>query len=187
MSLSQSFLDSFERELTSEASHAAYRRLSGYDGILPTAMDTKALFNAILRASCDVHPPLVAAIRRLRAAGFRTAALTNDFTVSPGFLTPQEVERLQEAQALLRQDGLFHAFISSAATGSRKPERRIYDVACQALGVVQPGTILFCDDIGRNLKAAKGLGWQTFLVKDKGTDELIELLERLTTRGRARL
>lgn len=183
--LSHDFLDSFGREMVSEASHEAYRRLTGHTGPLPTAMDTAALFNRIMLASCDVHQNLLDVIRRLHAAGYKTAALTNDFSVRPGLLSPAEEQKLVESQSMLRDRGLFDLVISSAATGSRKPEPAIYRVAAAQLGV-KPERILFWDDIGRNLKAAQAQGWQTRLVGEKGTQEIIETLERLIAIRRQR-
>jgi hypothetical protein len=73
-----------------------------------------------------------------------------------------------------RQDirQIFEVFISSAHVGMRKPERRVYELAVQEiqkLGTeraerIEPGDILFLDDIGGNLKAAREVGMRTIKV-----------------------
>lgn len=55
--------------------------------------------------------------------------------------------------------------IDSSEVGSRKPEPRIYEITQARLGV-DHDRILFIDDIGQNLKAARQLGWQTVLFED---------------------
>jgi hypothetical protein len=83
---------------------------------------------------------------------------------------------------------LFDIFISSAHVGMRKPERRIYDLAIQEIqklgkenGVdIKPEDIVFLDDIGGNLKAAKQVGMRTIKVTlGKSRDAVVEL-EKVT-------
>ena len=47
--------------------------------------------------------------------------------------------------------------------GMRKPERRIYEYTLRALNV-EPHDVVFLDDLGVNLKAAKELGIRTIKV-----------------------
>jgi putative hydrolase of the HAD superfamily len=49
--------------------------------------------------------------------------------------------------------------------GLRKPDPRIYRLACRELGV-EPARTAFLDDIGRNLKAARALGMATIKVEE---------------------
>ena len=58
---------------------------------------------------------------------------------------------------------LFDAFVESAVVGLRKPDPRIYQIACRELGVT-PDRAVFLDDIGANLKAARALGMHTIKV-----------------------
>jgi putative hydrolase of the HAD superfamily len=51
--------------------------------------------------------------------------------------------------------------------GLRKPDPRIYALACRELGV-EPARTAFLDDIGRNLKPARELGMATLKVDDPG-------------------
>ncbi len=56
-------------------------------------------------------------------------------------------------------------FVESAVVGLRKPDPRIYELACRELGV-EPARAAFLDDIGRNLKTARELGMATIKVDD---------------------
>jgi putative hydrolase of the HAD superfamily len=111
-------------------------------------------------AECQPRPAMLEAIRRIRARGLKTGALTNNWV---------DGER-EPTHAL--QD-LFDAFIESSKVGLRKPDPRIYALACEALGV-EPGDAVFLDDIGRNLKAARALGMRTIKVDapEPALDEL---------------
>ena len=110
-----------------------------------------------------VRPRMVEAVRRLRAHGIRTAALTNNWLME---------EKDLEREAL---ESEFDAFIESCRTGLRKPDPRIYELACEALGVL-PGEAAFLDDIGANLKAAARLGMLT--IKVTNPDEALRELGR---------
>ena len=57
----------------------------------------------------------------------------------------------------------FDVFIESSVVGMRKPDPRIYELACRELGVV-PSRAAFLDDIGSNLKPARALGMATIKV-----------------------
>ena len=100
-----------------------------------------------------VRPRMVEAVRRLRAHGFRTAALTNNWLME---------DKDEEREDLKRR---FDAFIESCRTGLRKPDPRIYELTCERLGVL-PAEAAFLDDIGANLKVAARLGMFTIKVSD---------------------
>lgn len=95
--------------------------------------------------------PMLTAIRRIRSRGLLAAALTNNWTNN---------ERDDGSRALRDH---FDAFFESSTLGLQKPDPRIYQHACAALGV-QPEEAVFLDDIGRNLKAARALGMTTIRV-----------------------
>jgi putative hydrolase of the HAD superfamily len=65
-------------------------------------------------------------------------------------------------------DGLFDVVIESSKTGIRKPDPRIYEMACEQLGV-EAGEIVFLDDLGINLKPAAAMGMTTIKVVDAAT------------------
>ena len=96
---------------------------------------------------CD---PMVELLRELRAAGVRTALLSNSWGVAayPSQLFPE----------------LFDAVVISAEVGMRKPEERIFRHAAELLGLA-PEECVFVDDIEANVLAAQALGmtgvWHT--------------------------
>jgi putative hydrolase of the HAD superfamily len=108
------------------------------------------------------RPAMLEAVRRLRAAGLKVAALTNNWATEDG------------AAGLLRP--LFDVVIESAVVGLRKPDPRIYELACRELDV-PPADAVFLDDIGGNLKAARALGMTTIKVDDP--DAALAELERV--------
>jgi putative hydrolase of the HAD superfamily len=112
-------------------------------------VDGTRLMTYIARAGV-ARPQMVGAIRRIRARGLRVGALTNNW----------ETERPLPPSPLRE---LFDAFVESRAVGMRKPDPRIYQLACRELGV-EPRAAAFLDDIGTNLKAARALGMTTIKV-----------------------
>jgi epoxide hydrolase-like predicted phosphatase len=108
---------------------------------------------------------MLEAVQRIRARGLKTAALTNNW---------QDESREEDARALRPH---FDAYVESSVVGLRKPDPRIYQLACDELGV-HPAEAVFLDDIGRNLKTARQLGMATIKVDDpdRALTELEELL-----------
>ncbi|MEQ9529845.1 MAG: HAD-IA family hydrolase, partial [Parvibaculaceae bacterium] len=53
--------------------------------------------------------------------------------------------------------------IESSKVGIRKPDPRIYEMACEALGVSAAASV-YLDDLGINLKPARALGMTTIKV-----------------------
>jgi putative hydrolase of the HAD superfamily len=98
------------------------------------------------------RPAMIEAIRRIRARGLRTAALTNNW----GSDTPRGPHPARDH---------FDVFIESSVVGLRKPDPRIYELACRELGVAPPRAA-FLDDIGANLKTARAMGMTTIKVTD---------------------
>ena len=98
------------------------------------------------------RPEMVEAVRRC-ADRLPTGLVTNNFTLG---------ESRQELQEIL---ALYHVVIESFKVGLRKPDPRIYELACDALGVVPEGTV-FLDDLGINLKPARAMGMTTIKVVD---------------------
>jgi putative hydrolase of the HAD superfamily len=112
------------------------------------------------------RPAMLSAIRRIRANGLTVAALTNNWA--------REEER--ETSSELRD--LFDVFVESSVEGVRKPDPRIYELACERLEIT-PDQAIFLDDIGGNLKPARALGMTTIKVDDPA-EALAELEEKLS-------
>ena len=105
-----------------------------------------------LASATDVRPAALAAVRALRKSGRKVAALTNNWVN----------EDQSSKMDVLRSE--FDVFIESTRVGLRKPDPRIYQLACSQLGV-EPHQAAFLDDIGLNLKAARALGMTTIKVE----------------------
>jgi epoxide hydrolase-like predicted phosphatase len=99
------------------------------------------------------RPRMLGAIHRLRAAGYKVAALTNNWE-SPN--ADWDVPAFQ---------GLFDVFIESWVEGVRKPDAAIYLTLLERLAI-PAGDCVFLDDLGRNLKTARRLGMATIKVSD---------------------
>ncbi|HEV8584451.1 MAG TPA: HAD family phosphatase [Methylomirabilota bacterium] len=114
------------------------------------AVDGRRLMTYIAEAGRE-RPQMLRAIARLRERGLRVGALTNNWV------------REEPAPHRLREH--FDVVIESQAVGMRKPDPRIYELACRELGVTPPETA-FLDDIGLNLKSARALGMHTIKVDE---------------------
>jgi putative hydrolase of the HAD superfamily len=117
----------------------------------------------------ELRPAMVAAVRRLRAAGMPLALLSNN--VAPMEWTGQLGELL----------GLFDAIVESSVEGVRKPEPEIYVRALTRLSEavgrpIEAADCAYLDDLGINLKPARALGFSTIKVVDPA-DALAELAE----------
>jgi epoxide hydrolase-like predicted phosphatase len=113
-------------------------------------IDARELMRRVAAATVP-RPAMLEAIARLRRAGLKVGALTNNW------ITEDEGTRILAPH--------FDVFVESAVVGLRKPDPRIYELVCRELGVAPPHAV-FLDDIGSNLKAARALGMATIKVDD---------------------
>ncbi len=128
-------------------------------------IDARAMMQR-MAGSAAPRPDMLTAIARLRGAGFKTGALTNNWAHS-------DADGNRDGTRALR--GHFDIFVESSVEGLRKPDPAIYCLACDRLGV-SPDRVIFLDDIGGNLKPAKALGMATIKVEDPAV-ALAELSE----------
>ncbi len=101
------------------------------------------------------------AVRRFRAAGIKTALVSNSWA-------------REDYDADLH--ALFDAVVLSGDLGIRKPDPEIYRHAVETLGL-PPERCVFVDDLGGNLKPAKALGMAT--VRHTSAPETIAQLDAL--------
>jgi putative hydrolase of the HAD superfamily len=134
-------------ELRLDAFYAAFDRDCESAGCRISA---EALMGRVA-VSTVPRPAMIAAIARIRARGLLAAAVTNNWITE------------DEGTGVLRAH--FDAFIESAVTGVRKPDPRIFEIACAELGIEPPEAVLL-DDIGANLKTARAMGMTTIKVVD---------------------
>jgi putative hydrolase of the HAD superfamily len=115
-------------------------------------VDGRRLMEYIAQAG-RVRPQMLRAVTRLREHRLRVGALTNNWA------------REEDDPGPHRLRSHFDVMIESQAVGLRKPDPRIYQLACRELGVAPTETV-FLDDIGLNLKSARALGMHTIKVSD---------------------
>lgn len=116
----------------------------------------------ILQAlSGDIRPQMVEALRRCKAA-FRVACITNNVKSGEG---PGMARSPEKAKAVSEVLSLFEHVVESSKIGLRKPDPRIYEHACDLLGV-PPDRCIYLDDLGINLKPARAMGMRTIKVGD---------------------
>ena len=111
--------------------------------------------------SGDIRPQMVEALRRCSRA-FRVACITNNMKHGEG---PGMARSADTAQAVAEIMTLFEHVVESSKLGLRKPDPRIYQHACDLLGV-KPEECVYLDDLGINLKPARALGMRTIKVGD---------------------
>ncbi|MDE0886982.1 MAG: HAD family phosphatase [Myxococcota bacterium] len=121
-------------------------------------LSAPAMFERMGRATLP-RPIMLEAIRRIRGAGFLTAALTNNWANSPD---DETAAPWGGTRALTEH---FDVFVESSVEGLRKPDPKIYTLTCERLGITPPEAA-FLDDIGTNLKSARALGMTTIKVDD---------------------
>ncbi len=111
-----------------------------------------------------VHPDeaMVQAVRSARAAGVRTALVSNSWGVHR---YPHEMF-----------DELFDGVVISAEEGIRKPSRRMYELGAERAGVAAE-VCVYVDDLPFNLTPAEQLGMAT--VHHTSAETTIPELERL--------
>jgi putative hydrolase of the HAD superfamily len=109
--------------------------------------------------SGDVRPEMVDMLDRVKAAGYRTACLTNNVIGGDGRDLASDGRAVQIAAIMDR----FDVIVESSKVGFRKPELRFYEIACELLDV-QPDECVFLDDLGINLKPAAAMGMTTIKV-----------------------
>lgn len=111
-----------------------------------------------------VHEDVVAHVRRLRQAGYRTAIVTNN------------VKEAGDAwRSKVPLDELFDVVVDSCEVGMRKPGAGIYLLALERLGGVPPERAVFLDDHPANVAGAEAAGLRAILVESDPAGALAEL------------
>jgi putative hydrolase of the HAD superfamily len=101
-------------------------------------------------------------VRRVRATGVRTAILTNNLAqFRAGW------------KAMVDADNLVELIIDSSEVGMRKPERRIYELTVERLGVAASRSV-FLDDLEANVAGALAAG---LLAIHVGLDNTVAIAE----------
>jgi putative hydrolase of the HAD superfamily len=148
-------------EIGMEAFYSAFEADCAAAGL---TIDARVMMQKMSDSSAP-RPVMLAAIAKLREDGFRVGALTNNWA------HVENEGKHSDGTRALRDH--FDVFIESSVEGLRKPDPKIYQLACERLGVV-PAEVIFLDDIGGNLKAALAMGMATIKVVEPET-ALVEL------------
>lgn len=113
--------------------------------------------------SGEFRPRMVAALSTCKEH-YKVACITNNMKkAGEGPAMAATDERAQTAATVMAQ---FDIVVESSVEGVRKPNPRIYRIACDRLGV-RPEESVFLDDLGINLKPARAMGMTTIKVVDE--------------------
>ncbi len=118
--------------------------------------------------------PRMVEVLKICKAHFKVGCITNNFKsdASPGMA--RDEDQAAKSAAVME---MFDVIVESSIEGVRKPDPRIYEIACERLGV-GPASCAFLDDLGVNLKPARALGMST--IKVLSEDQAISELSTLT-------
>ena len=119
-----------------------------------------------LLAMIEPVEEMLDAARAARAAGHRTAIVTNNTREWGGW------------RAAWGADDLVDVVIDSSEVGLRKPDPAIFELTLERLGGPAPERTLYLDDFPWNIAAGEALGFETMLVTDP-VAAASALLERL--------
>lgn len=161
-----------------DTDHAWHQAERGEIGILDWVTDTMARaeadgigldlsFMVKMLGDLEVYDVMVECARGLRADGYRTSLLTNNIA-----------EGRDSWRPLLPLDELFDDVIDSSEVGLRKPNPKIYRLALDRLGSIDPARAVMLDDHPGNVAGAERAGMTGILVDDPAiaVDELRSLL-----------
>jgi putative hydrolase of the HAD superfamily len=117
------------------------------------------------RYFAHLHPNqrLIDYMRELRERGYKLAICTNNVR-----------EWEHRWRSMLPVDEIFSVVVDSAFVGARKPERRIYEITLDRLGV-PASAALMVDDIELNCDGARELGMRAVWFRD--SEQAIEEIE----------
>jgi len=166
------FYEAFSHELSDvQAGNEWYTHYCDRKGIeyppLPKSLSIngREFFGRMMRESQQYDPHVREAILKIREAGrHKVIALTNNY--SRAGIHPSELAFLGwDANGVVPHHikELFNDFCDSSVLGMRKPEPEFYLTACRRNNV-KPDEVVFLDDLGINLKAARELGMRTIRV-----------------------
>lgn len=162
------------------------------DPPMPT-IDGESLFWAMMAASRHPDPYVFPALERLSKAKSRPviAALSNTVIFPPDHPYSKQ-ERISAPNTpasnafFFNPRTYFDVYVASAEVGMRKPSRDIYEYALQRLDEydrrnggqgIEPGDVVFLDDIGENLKMGREVGMRTIRVQLGKTWRAVKELE----------
>ena len=142
-----------------------WRRIGEQAGVAPTEDDLARLREADVRMWARLNPAILRWADKLRAAGFKTAVLSN--------MHQDMVARIRGDSEWSRR---FDCLTLSSAIKMAKPELEIFKYCLKCLGV-DPSEALFIDDRESNVRAAEEVGIRGIVAPS--TEELKEKLKAI--------
>ena len=137
--------------------------------VLPDRLDELVLANhELLRELVVLHDDTVPFLESLRARGVRTAFVSN---------CAENTRPLLEALGLAE---LVDELVLSCEVGAAKPDRAIFDVALDRLGIA-PGEALFVDDQQVYCDGASAVGVRALLIDRSGGSGDVATLTELAS------
>ena len=120
-----------------------------------TRVDIYELFMRMAgnNAGADSKQPLVERVRGLKQEGYALGIITNNV-----------VEFGDGWRGLVPVDELFDFVVDSSSVGLRKPDPRIFQLAIEQLGGIEPGRTVYLDDYQANVDVACDLGMRGITV-----------------------
>lgn len=122
--------------------------------------------------SGGLRPRMVRALEIL-AARLPVGCITNNVRAGHGAAMARDAASAAAIDEVMK---LFGVVIESSVVGLRKPDPRIYELACSELGI-DPARTAYLDDLGINCKPAAAMGMKAIKVTDP--DEALRELETL--------
>ena len=119
-------------------------------------------FSAHLWDGLHRNEPMIELMGELRDAGYRMALLTNNVR-----------EWEPRWRSMMPVDEVFELVVDSAFVGMRKPDRAIYELTVERLGV-PADECLFVDDFAHNCAAAREVG-MTAVVYEEPDQAIAEI------------
>ena len=109
--------------------------------------------------SGEFRPRMIATLAECKKH-YKVGCITNNMKRGDGPSMAADDDRAAQAAKVM---AMFDVIVESSVEGVRKPQPRIYEIACERLGVA-PARAVFLDDLGINLKPARAMGMTTIKV-----------------------
>jgi len=143
------------------AAREAIMDLARADGM---EADPIELFTRMGQEGGGMRPEVIELARDVKRRGFQTAIVTNNAR-----------EFREGWTRSVPLDEICHQVVDSSEVGVRKPDARIFGIALERLGGIDPARAIFVDDFEANVAAAQALGMRGVLVRDDYAPALEEI------------
>lgn len=112
-------------------------------------------------------------IKRLRSMGIKTAVVTN--------ITPDRLDSQKAKIKALGLEKIMDLIVMSGEIGIHKPDKRIYEYAADALGVLPSECVFVGDDPNSDIKGAVGADMEAVWIDRWNSDDDIKRSPKVTT------